>query len=154
MGTVYWIEDKFDTLKCTLEMFAAADASVVKIPAEATAIRSVSRIKRDPGPIIVDLRIPLREEGDRTVIAPAPASAHEVGLRLISLLLKQLGADWPIFVLSGNLSVMDTERLRSDFGFPESRIWPKPLTSNASEFLEAVLSAEVPPREPPARESS
>ena len=53
-----------------------------------------------------------------------------------------LGDDWPIFILSGNLDAALTERLRSEFGIPEARIFSKPLMLHADDFVKAVLSLE------------
>jgi len=140
---VYWIEDELDLLQWILGRLAERAGSVKKYRLASEVLDELKGIKAKPGPIILDLWLPSEErEGIRDHEGP------QLGIWLLGQLRRELGPDWPIFILTGNLSVVLRERLR-ELGIPDDRVYAKPIIEEADQFVQAVvaLAEETSPSE-------
>jgi hypothetical protein len=109
MPSVFWIEDEAELLPDTFaDLKDTEDVNEVEQMGDASsAWAALEHIKSDGGPIILDLWIPPGPSPLPPISHPLPSTLEGpgVGLHLLHLLLDVLGADWPIFVVSGNLTL-------------------------------------------------
>lgn len=151
MARVFWIEDEADRLETVFEMLEdeVGIGNVQKFSTAAAARKSFARIKADAAPVLLDLYLPT---GD-----PIPATERKrydgpkVGLLLLGELQEYLGSNWPIFIVSGNISINIMEDLIEKHGIPLERIFTKPLNSPKPERLvELVTKLVIPTAGDPA----
>jgi len=139
MSRIYWIEDEIDRLEGTRELLEdlVGAFEVWTLSNAKQAQQAVDLIKADGGPIILDLMIPT---GDPALPAHRQRGP-EVGLSLLRDLQSSLGADWPVFIVSGNISFDIKETLIERFGIPIGRIFTKPLNAKNELLVEQVVAA-------------
>jgi hypothetical protein len=147
MPSVFWIEDEAYLLGDTrTELEALKGVSRVAHFGDASgAWKSLGQIKADGGPIILDLWIPPGAAPLPPIPDPFPArfEGPGVGLHLLHLLRTGLGVDWPIFVVSGNLTLFVNEHLTDKLGIDRERIIRKPLNDKRQEGLLRAIQAEL-----------
>ncbi len=134
---IYWIEDHLELFQRTLKKFKAASGSVKQFKTASALLNSLFQIKDSFGSIIVDLWVPPGEGAD----LPRNVRGPQIGMWLLEQISAELGKGWPIFILSGNLTVDVTVTLGRDYDIPESRVYAKPLVDKADEFVRSVLDA-------------
>jgi CheY-like chemotaxis protein len=141
MPRVYWIEDEIDLLSGAFSMLEdEVGKGAVEVFENVLAVeQSINRIKAQPGPVILDLWIP---PGD-LMSPPGLRRGPDVGLRLLETLQNQanLGREWAIFIVSGNISFDIKEKLLEKYGIPMERIISKPLNQKVDILVDLVALA-------------
>ena len=140
MSPLYWIEDEVELFKWVQKKLQQFGFSIEIIASRSDALNSTERIRKNPGPIILDLWLP---EGGTDPVS-ASASSPEFGMQLLAELQESLGHEFPVVILSGNLSVDIIDHLQSRHKIPQERIFPKPLLEN-DRFLACLTSFSKSP---------
>jgi FixJ family two-component response regulator len=137
MRPVYWIEDELDLLGGTREELNDAGCTVREFRRASEFLSELRQLELDPGPIVLDLWLPAEEIDGVDEVLQGP----RVGLWLLGELRQRLGADWTVFIVSGNLTVDVMEKLTSVYGVPRERIFSKPLNEQNADLVSRVLAA-------------
>ena len=113
MGCVYWIEDEFDLLHGARDaLLGLGVIDEIRVVNDATdALQKIGAIKAANATIIFDLRIPPGASPE----AYQRGNGPETGLFVLERLRANLGPDWPIFIVSGNLTRGIRDRLIAKF---------------------------------------
>jgi hypothetical protein len=145
MAIIYWVEDEIDRLQGTLALLEQDGNNEVRVLRTASELGpSLESIKTHNAPILFDLWIP---PGDVLLSADDSRGTQdrrggpETGMILLKEIRTRLGSDWPIWIISGNLTRGFIKRLVAEVGIPFERIYHKPLNDRNDSLVESVLSA-------------
>lgn len=131
MPVIYWIEDESNLLLSTIAALEARGCRVVQVSTAMEMPGMLNEARRIPGPIIVDLWLPNHEVDGKVY------KGSDVGIWILIEVRRQLGGEWPLVVLSGNISIDAQWTLEHECGIPPQRQFFKPLVDRDS-FVAAV----------------
>jgi len=128
----YWVDDdRWDTMQRMTAVLNERLDKLVRWETFSEAVNGIAEILYEPGPIIVDLRLPWEDHDELRELDGGLA----VGAKLIKVLQSELGATWPIFILSANTS----SRVVGTIAISAERVFSKPLVANADVFVDAIV---------------
>ncbi len=147
MPSVFWIEDEPELLDLVEEELQALEgvSRVEHFRDASSAWKAADKIKADGGPVILDLWIPPGTSPLPPISDPFPAryEGPGVGLHLLHLLRGVLGADWAVFIISGNLTMYIPEHIIDKLNIDKDRIIRKPIDNLRMKKLREGVRAEI-----------
>jgi CheY-like chemotaxis protein len=136
MAIIYWVEDEIERLEGTKALLEGKGHEVRVINNASAALRSLGAMKDAPGPILFDLWIPPGDMPKALNFQQGP----ETGVAVLKEIRLQLGGNWPIWIVSGNLTRGLKERLMTELGISLDRIFSKPLNEKNASLVGGVLN--------------
>jgi CheY-like chemotaxis protein len=134
MSLIYWVEDEIERLEGTKKLLERKGHDVRVIRSASDVLGSLTEIRTARAPIIFDLWIPPGDSPQTREFVPGP----ETGLSVLKELRANLGLNWPIWIVSGNLTRTLKERLMREFEIPLDRILSKPLNEKNEQLVDGI----------------